>query len=486
MSCAESTARRRTRLFLARQEGLHSSTTHTHTHTLALIKLSNNFFYRRTKSIVATMATAISLFLILFVAFFGASNAAFSFPDPNEKDHGFKVAVAHFPLVDTVNKDFYKPNEQRRIMASVFLPVPKAVCSKECTTPYMPSDTARICGEQFLVDKPTSVFEQLSYSTCCENSGAFDVAKFPVVVLDSHVDTSRLMYTNLARYISANGVIVILLDHPGDTSIVEFTNSTETNGTIYNSGTIQLSNYSPLTDWNETITTAGSARNNDRVLALNKLAEPDALASKFPSLHFSSKLNTSRYGIIGHGFGGMIATLAGFHDSSIAFSINLSGTGFPMNVTAPSCPIYFLGRANYRRDDDRFWPNLWSKITTAITEADVADSEIFDFSDLPIVAELAQNEEGRKDVKARGVGSSGATANHAMTCWVEAIVKKEMLGNPAPLSDCIRSFPGLVPYQGNKQVMVRASRKASMGVKGRALGAAMGISVVAIAVVAIL
>ncbi|KAJ4373117.1 hypothetical protein N0V83_003408 [Neocucurbitaria cava] len=276
------------------------------------------------------MILVMSLILVVLLALL-EQGSAILLPPPGPNTHGYKVAVSHFPLTDVAHKDPHNQAENRRIMVSTFIPVNKTSCTNECEIPYMPPQTARIAGEQFLLNAPKGVFEMMGYNVCCGTSKDTDASKYPVVVLEPHVDTSRLLYTNMARYMSANGVAVILLDHPGDSSIVEFPQSDKSSpSTIYNSGTVPLSNFSPLTSWNDTITSAITTRIQDINFALTQLTSLPLLKQQFPSLRLTSALNTTSYGIVGHGLGGTVATSLSFSNpKGILFSINLSGTPPP-------------------------------------------------------------------------------------------------------------------------------------------------------------
>ncbi|EOA85121.1 hypothetical protein ACJQWK_06786 [Exserohilum turcicum] len=369
-----------------------------------------------------------------------------------DNNHGYKVAVSHSPLTDTSRKDPYRPTENRSVMVSLFMPVPKDSCSKECQVAYMPLQTARIANEQFIVggQRDIGVFEDIQYSVCCKSSARIDASKIPVVVLEAHVDTSRLLYSTMARFITANGAAVVLVDHPGDTSIVEFPSST-----IYNSGTVALSNLSPLTAWNGTVSKALETRTLDIRFVLSQLASPSLLPTQFPSFTFSSALNTTSHGILGHGLGGTVATSFGTSanasSSSTLVSINLSGTPPLLTHRINNPPLFFFGRQDFRRENDIHWPRTWRQLTGQSTEFDLNDSAIFDVSDVPVIVELARNEGGKKNVVARGLSAyAPVQGTHAVTCFVENIVKMKMrlAAQNRDLGDCVRMFEGVVPYPG--------------------------------------
>lgn len=394
------------------------------------------------------MLYALSTAILAVAALISQSRGAILVPPPDLNTHDYKVAVSHFPLTDVSRQDPFLENQHRRVMVSVFMPVPKSNCLNECHIPYMPAQTARIADQQFLLNAGDSVFGKMDLQVCCKSSVAIDAAKYPVVVLDPHTDTSRLLYANLARYVSANGVVVVLIDHPGDSSIVEFPEETnQATQTVYNSGRTPLSNFSPIRPWNDTVTRAVDIRIQDINFALGQLNTTSILQQHFRDFTFTSPLDTISYSIVGHGLGGTVATTLSTTNPHIRFSINLSGTA-PALTSSTAAPIYFIGRASFRRADDIHWPATWLKLTGPATELDLDDSEMFDFADLAIIVELANNEGGMRDVRGRQLGSTGAWANHAVKCFVEGIVRKELLADTRGVSKCVGMFSGMVPYNG--------------------------------------
>jgi hypothetical protein len=397
------------------------------------------------------MLSFISLVLLILLALFGSSHAIMV-PDA-DRLHNHKVAISHFPLTDLVHKDPYTPDLDRRTMVSLFMPVTKDSCSNECQNSYMPPETAAITNEQFIIDgkRNAGVFESMRYTVCCGSSTPIDASTIPVVVLEPHVNTSRLLYANMARYISANGVAVILIDHPGDASIVQFSASrTLALSIVYNNGTVPLSNFSPLTAWNVTVQTAVNTRIADIQFALAQVSSIGLLRRQFSTLRFSSGLNTTSYGIVGHGLGGSVATSLGLMDKSAAFSINLAGTPPLLNSSVQNAPLFFFGREDFRRENDIHWPTTWSYLTGRATEFDLNDSAIFDVTDVPVIVELAMSEgDANENIDVWGLsGSSPQTGSRAVTCFIENIIKEQFKLDSQfrVLGDCVRMFPGVVPY----------------------------------------
>jgi len=386
-------------------------------------------------------------------------------PGP-DSEHKYKSAVAEFALTDKSRKDPWDGGD-RKIMASLFMPVPASSCSSECEHEYMGHESSKIANEQLLGDKNKGVFEKMAYKACCGSHQSIDPSKIPVVVLDPHTDTSRLLYANLARYMTANNVAVVLIDHSHDSAVTEFPGS----ATTFNSGATGLSNFSPLTAFNETVTKALDIRVEDIKFVLDSLKGTNALSGKFNNIKFGSSLDTSHYSIVGHGLGGTVATSLGISDPRVRFSINLSGSAPPLDHDIKT-PTYFFGRSDFKRQDDINWPTTWSHLTGPATEFDLNDSDIFDFSDLPVIVELAKTEGAMSDLKAAGVGTQGPWGNHAVKCFVEGIIKDELYNEPKQLQNCIKIFGEnhrMVPYMASKSKAVEQIDQKSAAVSRRSV-----------------
>jgi hypothetical protein len=269
---------------------------------------------------MSTLTAILQICTLLFLIVNGSS--AVIIPAPDADSHAYKVAVAHFPLTDIAYRDPYVATQNRKLMASLFLPVSNTLCTQECESTYMPPTTARILSRQFFSNANTTIFNTTTYSTCCRTSQLIDAAAYPLVVLEPQVRTSRLLYSTLARHITANGAAVILIDHPYDASIVEFAYSRA----IYNNGSIDLSAFNPVQTWNGTVTQAVETRMRDVRFVLAQLGDVASLRRQFPEMEFESAFRVDGYAVVGHGLGGATATTLSVLDSRVRFSINMAGS----------------------------------------------------------------------------------------------------------------------------------------------------------------
>jgi hypothetical protein len=238
-------------------------------------------------------------------------------------DANYKVAIANFPLTDVTYKDPYAATQNRKLMVSLYLPIPNTQCTQECESPYMPPATARVLSTQFFGNNiNNSIFNAITYSNCCGTNQPIDAAAYPLVVLEPQVRTSRLLYSTLARHICASGAAVVLIDHPYDAVIVEFAYSRN----IHNNGSVDLSAFEHVQAWNETVTQAVETRMRDVQFVLAQLEDVALLRRQFPGMEFEEAFPVDGYVVVGHGLGGATATTLSVLDSRVRFSINMAGS----------------------------------------------------------------------------------------------------------------------------------------------------------------
>jgi hypothetical protein len=166
---------------------------------------------------------AFSLFFLFLVTKFTAANTTLTpimLPAPPVP---YLTALKIQVMVDTSRPDPYNSNERyRRLLTSVFTPVPKSESSELCYAQYMPPATAA-AQDQALIGGQQPLFEpaQLSGLYCGASS---PVTHLPLLVWSPGYTESRLQFSILAQYVASYGYEVIFVDHSGDAKITEFPN----------------------------------------------------------------------------------------------------------------------------------------------------------------------------------------------------------------------------------------------------------------------
>lgn len=148
-------------------------------------------------------------------------------------DGPFSTALRVQSLTDHNRMDPYAPkkNTLRRILTSTFWPISHdSVCGNE-TIQYMPPATAASYGP--LAESaglPNDTFSAFEISFCklsgvvgCKSERTTrKSSRHPLVIFSPGLGESRLLYSNMAKSLAGQGYVVITVDHPYDTQVVEF------------------------------------------------------------------------------------------------------------------------------------------------------------------------------------------------------------------------------------------------------------------------
>lgn len=361
-----------------------------------------------------------------------------SVPPPKPHDKDWVVAHQRASLVDSSRKDPLDPTQDRKLAVSLFIPVGTKACSAQHDNLYMPDQTAKVSNQQFFGDQNANFFEKLHFDSCSSVSGSIDAQKLPLLVFEPAVGTSRLVYNQLARQLSAVGTAVVTIDHPHDASIIEFEDAAGQDP-IVNNGTTPLDPFDLNKPWNDTTSKAVEARRADINFVLDQLGTTDQLKRFFPDFQFSSGLNTKSFGILGHGLGGAVATQVAAEDTRCNWSINLSGTA-PLLTKDIQDYIIFFGLESYKRSDDDHWRQALPHLVGRTVEWDMMKGGVMDYTDLPLLVSIVPSNQ-----KVKGLGDNGVWAFHCTSCFLEAYVRDTIMNERGEISACLRMCPFLQP-----------------------------------------
>ncbi|KAH8647993.1 hypothetical protein BGZ61DRAFT_548651 [Ilyonectria robusta] len=167
--------------------------------------------------------------------------------------------------------------------------------------------------------------------------------------------SSKLKSThNIARLIASRGYVVITVDHPYDTAVVEFPD-----GSI--------------------IETADIPEKEDDLTKLTKVRAEDL------SFGLPRKINFDNIVVYGHSLGGSSAAVAMLSDSRFRSGANLDGRFVkPALSKGPKQPFLMLGRPNHRTEDAT-WVTFWKNLRGPKAELAVAGIVHGAFTDVPLL-----------------------------------------------------------------------------------------------------
>ena len=369
-------------------------------------------------------------------------------PPPNDA-HPYKVAVAHFETPGIVASDpvTHRYTSAREPMEiSLFLPVPKADCVAECEKLYMPAEIARSAEKQFF-QECNGVFSKMRYKYCCSSNKAIDARNFPLVFIEPQAGISRFLYSTLAHYISANGLAVVIIDHHNVTYWDSFSD-------VLVWGSMSWSeNENPEPGLPADQYAELFRRGQDIFDFVTALQDISLLSRHFPAFKFNTPLGTNHLGVVGHGIGGSVGTYMAGHFMKCTTAINLSGAA-PIVPKLASCMIhqptpgknYFFGRSDYNRDTNVIWEAAMEAWGDRATEYDLQHAGLFDYSDLPLIVDLARKNLSIEIESVRGLRDTlGPFGFHVTACYLEAILKNELIQPGNYVKECQSMFDQMRP-----------------------------------------
>jgi predicted dienelactone hydrolase len=130
---------------------------------------------------------------------------------------------------------------------------------------------------------------------------------WPVVLFSPGYGAPRAAYTGLVTELASRGFVVVAIDHPYESAVVELAD-----GTL-------ATNIAPAGDADGYMSRQQDIRAADITFVINKLAQEPALAGR---------LDLARIVAIGHSFGGPSAVLAMTRDPRVRAAANLDGTPY--------------------------------------------------------------------------------------------------------------------------------------------------------------
>lgn len=175
----------------------------------------------------------------------------------------------------------------------------------------------------------------------------------------------------MLQSVAAAGYVVVSLDHPYDTDIVEFPDGS----------TVEAIDISSDTDLEKALTT----RVQDIGFLYSQLANTSFTAQILPGS--SARFSVSNTAVFGHSFGGAAAAAALLEVPSLKGALDIDGTLFgPILTTGTAKPFMLLGHENKTQATDPSWQAVWGNLAGWKKEYEVKGSAHYSFSDLPLIA----------------------------------------------------------------------------------------------------
>ncbi|KAJ6256467.1 1-alkyl-2-acetylglycerophosphocholine esterase [Drechslerella dactyloides] len=311
---------------------------------------------------------SLSLFSVLVVA----SQIALPYP----KGTPFGTALTIGQLTDESRMDPWAPTPRaRKLMVSMFYPVPRQRCRNVVKVPYMPPTTATVLASQ-IFGLPNGTFQSFDLQVCKPAStSSVDLYGHPVAIYSPGFTSSRLLSSGIAQAISSTGYVVVMMDHPYDAGFVEFPDG-------------DMIPHSPETD--NRIDEAVNTRVADTQFVLNKLSTKAGLRHLVPGVFRG--LSVKRVAMFGHSLGGATAFAAMFSETRILGGFDLDGSlyGYPKSEELPKDRSFALiGTPTHNSTNDVTWQDALAQVKGWKKELVLAGSGHFTFTDGPLMIRLA-------------------------------------------------------------------------------------------------
>ncbi|OCL13063.1 PAF acetylhydrolase family protein [Glonium stellatum] len=336
----------------------------------------------------------------------------------------FPVSITATQLTDYTRLDPFAPSMQpRTLMISVFRP--DKHCSNYTSTPYMPSITASYEDMKFSAyGVPVGTFKNLTLRTCIAPSSEtrHNSNTFPLVLFSGALATSRYLYNAMAATVSSAGFLVVSVDHPYDTDIVEFPSGKTVLGLNLSDSQIPL---------------AVETRAKDLSFVIDKFGSPGYLQSLLGRNTCDSVKAVKKVTAFAHSLGGAGVIYALSQDSRLRGGVNLDGSIFgPAVKIGTDKPVLLFGHEGKNLSTDSTWAELWPHLNGWKRELELIGSAHYTFSDLPLIATklggVEMLPEGTKSLIGR---IDGERAMRVIGNYVEAFLDLVLNGSQENLLD---------------------------------------------------
>jgi hypothetical protein len=350
---------------------------------------------------------------------------------PVDKSPRFDVAITTAAMIDTDRVDPYaNDGRARSIVISSFSPV--NTCHEKQIVPYMPPATAGFQDEKYgAYGLPNGTFRSLDLETCkvgVLKHSACSATSMPIVLFSGALSTSRLIYSSMLQNIAAAGYLVVSIDHPYDSDIVEYPNGTVVKGVNIKS--------------DADIALALSTRVGDIAFMHKQMTNATITNLIFPGQIRGR--GSSEIAAIGHSFGGAAVATAMLQYHSISAGLNLDGSMFGEVLTAGlDRPFVLMGHEDKTRETDPSWEAIWPKLTGWKKEYEVKHSAHYSFSDLPLITSVLDLQDVLPEQVGEVLGNvEGRHMTKIIATYITAFLDFVFKSGPEePLSGSNEEFP---------------------------------------------
>lgn len=352
-------------------------------------------------------------------------------PAPNGT---YIVGLSIVELIDTSREAAFAPSPQPLTLElSIFYP---ASGSNTQNVSYFPPETARLLDleheQYFDLNSPNGTFEQLEMVVAANgtNVATPPATKWPILLFSGASGTTRLFYNSIAAHVASSGYVIVTIDTPYDTDVVQFSDGTiaEANATL-----IAISNSDNITAVEAIATEDANYRATNAPFVLDQFSNQTWTSSLIPGCN--DCLNTTQVGIFGHSIGGASAATAMLNDNRFVGGINYDGEMWGDVVEQGlDRPFMIMITSNQTIASDPSWSTIWPKLTGEKYGLILADSLHYTYSDIPVALETLDITPNATTMAAEQItDQNGDRSLYIITSYTTAFFDQVLKGNTSEL-----------------------------------------------------
>jgi dienelactone hydrolase len=360
-----------------------------------------------------------------------ATDAAIPLPDGP-----WGVACTISELTNLHMADPYAPNKQpRRLMISAFYPVAERSDCQQIEIPYMPPATAAVYDETYAsYGLPNGTFEAVQLTLCAPQACGSRKTKrpsYPVAIFSPGLGNSRLLYSNVATSLAAQGYVVITVDHPYDAAVVEFPG-----GDLVMAANIDDSDV-------KQIDADVAVRVKDLSFVIDQMQNETFARALLQEI--AGTADSTSVLLYGHSVGGAAAAATMQTDHRIRGGINLDGTFFgPVVSKGLDKPFMVFAHQGKNQSTDPSWASIWPRLRNSKVQLSVTGTTHASFLDFPVILDvLGLRAQLPAQEVAEVVGSiMGDRMVEILTAYTASFLQFVLGKSPSPpLARSVAQFP---------------------------------------------
>jgi predicted dienelactone hydrolase len=287
----------------------------------------------------------------------------------------YKVGTTSMTLVDENRTEKYAtyPNSQRRVVIELFYPACESASGN--TGPYAPPQTLRTIETANML--PPNILDKLVTNSYPDAEVVEDQHRRKTIIFSPGLGSLRMFHTAQLEDLASHGFIVVAIDHPYDSEIVEFPNVSPPLPPVYSKA-----DNATLEETCEFLKT----RIEDVVFVSKYLSKlPEKLSKRMD-------LSPHSIGIFGHSLGGVTAAGAMYAaPETFAAGINLDGTFISTTAKGDvKKPFLLMGAPESSPTDTKSvsWKEFESQQTGWKLELSLEGFKQETFTDKPMIVKM--------------------------------------------------------------------------------------------------